>query len=304
MDIAPLFDFQVNGFAGVDFQSAELTAADLHHAVEQLIEHKTGKIFLTLITDSIPALERKLKQIEVIRAADPLVAEVVCGYHLEGPYMSAEPGYCGAHQPRYMRDPQWDEFQRLQDAANGHIRLLTLAPERKGSCAFIDQLRQVGVKVALGHTAASMDAINNAVAAGAELVTHLGNGVPGMLPRHDNIIQRLLAPEKLIICVIPDGIHLPSFVLRNFCRSKNSDKVFFTTDCMAAAGAPAGQYRLLNLTLQVGEDGVVRMPGGEGFAGSSLTMDRAVLNIAHWLDFPMAEAQDRCSRLPRNFFDI
>jgi N-acetylglucosamine-6-phosphate deacetylase len=160
------------------------------------------------------------------------------------------------------------------------------------------------VKIALGHTAASMEEIDNAVAAGAELVTHLGNGVPTMLPRHDNIIQRLLAPEKLIICVIPDGIHLPPFVLKNFCCSKNQDKVFFATDCMAAAGAPIGRYRLLNLDLEVGNDGIVRMPGGEGFAGSSLTMDRAVVNISEWLGISAADARDRCAKLPREFFNL
>lgn len=299
---AGLFDFQVNGFGGVDFQDPELTLDALSKAVGGLRRHGTEGILLTLISDDVDQLERKLKRVEGFRAEDRGVREMIPGYHLEGPYLSPVAGYCGAHRPEVMKAPEIDEFRRLQEAAGGRIRLVTLAPEWAGSAEFIGFLREQGVKVALGHTCAEMKHIDDAIAAGAELATHVGNGVPALLPRHDNVVQRLLSRDELIACLIPDGLHLPPFVLKNYYRAKPAGKVFFTTDCMAAAGAPPGRYRLGHLEVEVGADRVVRMPGGTGFAGSSLTMDVAVRNLVDWLCLPEPEAVRQCSEDPRRFF--
>jgi len=274
-----LFDFQVNGFAGVDFQSDDLSARDLRRAVDALRDDGVGAIFLTLITDGEEALARRFERIEAMRAADPAIAAVVPGYHLEGPWLCPEPGYCGAHPAQFMGPPSLAAFRRMQEAAGGNIRLLTLAPEWPGSAEFIAEVVRGGVQVAIGHSNASEKDIDGAIQAGARFCTHLGNGVPGMLPRHDNVIQRLLARDELIACFIPDGIHLPPFVLKNFYRAKPAGRVLFTTDAMAAAGAPPGRYRLAGLEVSVGEDGIVRGPNG-GFAGSSLTPRQGVERVA------------------------
>lgn len=237
-----LFDIQVNGFAGVDFQRPDLSAADLRHAVDGLAAHKTLRFFLTLVTDGIGSLCAKLQNVERIRSADPLVAEAACGYHIEGPWLSLEPGYRGAHDPRHMGLPNIADFDRLQEAAGGHIKLLTLAPEQPGSAEVIQHAVSSGVQISLGHTNASNAVIDAAIGAGARFCTHLGNGVPSELPRHANVIQRLLARDELTAFFIPDGIHLPPFVLKNFFRAKPCGKALFTTDCMAAAGAPPGRY--------------------------------------------------------------
>src|SRR5437763_11108529 len=125
--LAPLFDFQVNGFAGVDFQRDGLTLPTLRQAVDGLRQHETGRIFLTLVTDEIDALCRRFENIERLRAADPVIAAMVVGYHLEGPWLSPEPGYRGAHRAEPMHAPSAAEFARLQSAAGGRIRLVTLA---------------------------------------------------------------------------------------------------------------------------------------------------------------------------------
>ena len=301
---SPFFDFQVNGFGGIDFQSETITPADLNCAIQGLLDHRTGGIFLTLITDTIPALEAKLHRFEAMRAEDPLVASVVLGYHLEGPYLSPLPGFRGAHRAAFMKNPDEREFARLQSAANGRIRLVTLAPERPGSREFIASVAGAGVTVSLGHSDASTAEIRDAVRAGASLVTHLGNAVPLQLHRHDNIMQRLLDEEALTISLIPDGIHLPPFVLRNYLRVKGLGKTLFTTDCMAAAGMGPGSYRLLDLRLDVGPDGIVHMPGQSRFAGSSLSMDRAVENLERWLGLSATDAAAQCSQVPRAFFGI
>lgn len=151
--------------------------------------------------------------------------------------------------------------------------MLTLAPEWSGSVPFIERVAGEGVTVALGHTDASFDELAASVQAGARLMTHLGNGCPGQLPRHDNIIQRVLALPTLMATLIPDGLHVPPPVLGNLVRTLGPARLAMTTDCMSAAGAPPGRYSLGKLELEVGEDRVVLLPGGSGhFAGSSLRM--------------------------------
>ena len=139
-----LFDIQVNGFAGVDFQDPRMTAAGLRRACRALKRHHTHRFLLTLTTDTIAALEEKFAHVESLRRNDPLAREMVPGYHLEGPFMSPEPGYCGAHFARIMRPPNLREFERLQNAAGGNIRLVTIAPEWPGSPRFIEAVVRTG----------------------------------------------------------------------------------------------------------------------------------------------------------------
>lgn len=280
---ASLFDIQINGFAGVDFQSADLDAGEVRRAVDALAAHDTLRFFPTFITDSLERLEAKFARFEDIRRQDSVVRESACGYHLEGPWLSCEPGFHGAHNPKYMGPPDYAAFQRLQAAAGGNIKLLTVAPEWPGSADFIRKVVADGVAVSLGHTDADDAAIDAAIAAGARFCTHLGNGVPEMMHRHNNVMHRLLARDELTAFLIPDGIHLPPAVLKNFFRAKPDGRVLFTTDCMSAAGAPNGTYRIGEVEVCVGSDRVVRQPGGKGFAGSALTPDEGVANVARWL---------------------
>jgi len=299
-----LFDIQVNGFAGVDFQQPDLAAADLRRAVDGLAAHETRRFFLTLITGEIGSLCTKLQNIEQIRSADSAVSEAVCGYHIEGPWLSPEAGYRGAHDSRHMGSPDIAKFDRLQVAAGGHIKLLTMAPELPGSADVIRHAVSSGVEVSLGHTNASDADIDQAIDGGARFCTHLGNGVPAEMHRHDNVTQRLLARDELTAFFIPDGIHLPPPVLKNFFRAKPCGKALFTTDCMAAAGASSGRYRFAHHELEVGEDRVVRAHGTSGFAGSALSPDEGVRNIQRWLDMEEVEARRLFSIAIANAFDV
>ena len=299
-----LFDIQVNGFAGVDFQQPNPDAGELRRACAALRLHHTHRILLTLVTDSIDALEQQFAHIEMIRVRDPLVRATVAGYHLEGPYLNPEEGFRGAHPKKFIKKPDWREFQRLQKAAGGNIRLVTLAPEWPGSERFIAALTRRGIVTALGHTDASAGEIDRAVRAGARLCTHLGNGCPSLMDRHDNITQRLLARDDLIAAFIPDGIHVPPGTLKNFLRAKPAGSIILTTDAMAAAGAPPGRYQIGKLTVECGRDGVVRLPGTSYFAGSSLTLEKGVANAARWVSVPAATAWDWASRRPAALFGI
>jgi len=285
-----LFDHQVNGFAGVDFQTLELSAEGLRRAVDALRACQTHRILLTLITDEVDALCAKFKHIEELRARDPMVSETVCGYHLEGPFLSGEDGYRGAHPAGLQCAPTSKAFKQIQSAANGRIRMLTIAPELPGSAEFIAEVVQDGVVVSLGHTNATDAQIDAAIRAGATLCTHVGNGVPQTMHRHDNIMQRLLARDELTACFIPDGVHLPPAVLRNFFRAKPRGKVIFTTDAVSAAGAPPGKYTVGSIKVE-SKDGVVRQAGRKNFAGSCLTPDQGMLNAARWLNLSTSDAR-------------
>lgn len=301
---AGLFDFQVNGFAGVDFQADDLDGAAMLAAVSGLRRHRTEAILLTLVTDTVEALCRRLERIERLRAGNPEIASMVRGYHLEGPWISREPGFYGAHPLEWVAKPTLPDYRRLRDAAGGKLRLITLAPEVEGALEVIEAARRDGIRIGLGHTNAPEAAIDQAIQAGASLATHLGNAVPVMLARHDNVVQRLLARDELIACLIPDGIHLPPFVLRNFFRAKPQGQVFFTTDCMAAAGAPPGKYSFGPYELEVGADGIAHLPGDERFAGSSLTLDQGVRNVVSWLGLSETEAWGICSKEAARHFGI
>ena len=298
-----LFDLQVNGFAGVDFQQPSLSQRALRRAVDKLRHHETHRILLTLITDEPDALCRKLERIEHFRTRDPLIAETICGYHLEGPFLSRKPGYCGAHRADLQRPPSLAALGRFRDASGGNLRLITLAPEWPGSSEFIAAAAASGIRIALGHTEASDRNIDDAIQAGATLCTHLGNGVPQTLPRHDNVVQRLLARDELLACFIPDGVHLPPFVLQNFFRAKHGQHVILTTDATAAAGAPDGRYTLGRIVVE-SRHGVVREPGHPNFAGSRLSPDRGVANAQRWLGLSPAAARELFSTVAANHFGI
>lgn len=298
-----LFDFQINGYAGVDFQDDALNGPALARALAALRQDGVGSLFVTLITDDEDRLCARFARLEKLLAVDPLAQAMIAGYHLEGPWLSPKPGYRGAHPADPMRAPTDAAFARLQAAAGGRIRLVTLAPEWPASAPFIANLVRQGVHVSLGHTDASEAQIDEAIRAGARFCTHLGNGVPLVLPRHDNVIQRLLARDELTACFVPDGIHVPPFVLRNFIRAKPRGKILFTTDAMAAAGAPPGHYRLGALEVSVQEDGIAREPGGH-FAGSSLTPSRGVALTARFLGLDPAEARRLWSEASTRAFGV
>jgi N-acetylglucosamine-6-phosphate deacetylase len=304
MSAAGLFDFQVNGFGGVDFQRDNLTSTEFAHAVAALRQHGTSGIFATLITDEIDALCRRFAALEKLCATVPSAGAAILGYHLEGPWLSPTPGYRGAHPAGPMRAPTLADYERLQAAAHGRLRLITLAPEWPGSAEFIAAVTQQGVHVSLGHTNASEAEIDAAIRAGARFCTHLGNGCPLELPRHDNIVQRLLARDELTACFIPDGIHLPKGVLKNFVRAKPTGRVLFTTDAMAGAGAPPGRYTIGPHLITVGADGVARQPGEKNFAGSTLTPDVGVRHIADWLNLTPEAAYHLWSTAPAAAFGI
>jgi N-acetylglucosamine-6-phosphate deacetylase len=228
----------------------------------------------------------------------------VPGFHLEGPYISPEDGPRGAHAREHVRDPDSDEFQRLQDVAGGGIRLITLAPERPGSLKLIETVTRAGVTVAIGHTAATPAQIRNAVAAGARLSTHLGNGSHAVLPRHDNYVWEQLAADDLWASFIPDGHHLPASVVKTIVRVKSPRRAIITCDASSLAGLPPGRYREWGAEFEVQRGGKVVVPDTPFLAGSGVFTDDCVAKTIHMADVSLKDAIDMASARPRELLRL
>ncbi len=272
------FDPQVNGYAGVDFNDPAVESAAIESAVAAMSAAGCDHLLITLITAPDDFYEHQLDRLAGAISRSRLLTSAVLGIHLEGPSISPRTGYAGAHDARHARGPDWARFQRWQTISGGRIRLVTLAPEWESAESFIRAAAGSGVQVALGHTDASLEQLNRAVRAGARLFTHLGNACPPEIPRHDNIIQRVLAVPELTVSLIPDGIHLPPFVLSNLARTLGPARLAMTTDAAPPAGAACGRFRFAGRELDVGEDRVVKSPGSPGYFGSALSMIEGFYN--------------------------
>jgi N-acetylglucosamine-6-phosphate deacetylase len=300
----PLVDLQINGYAGVDFQQDDLTLDTLLAATRGLRAAGCTRWLLTLITDEWPRMLARLQQLRRQRAQSPELQEAIAGWHLEGPFLSAEPGYCGAHNPALMRDPALEDLEELRHVAGGDPVLLTLAPERAEAIAVIARAVALGFKVSLGHTNAPHKRLTQAVDAGATGFTHLGNGCPAQLNRHSNILWRVFETPELKVGLIPDTVHVSPPLFRLAHRVLGAEAIYYTSDAMAAADAPPGRYKLGRLELDVGPDQVVRLPGQPHFAGSALRPIEGVFRAAEMLQCPWAEPWRRFSRTPAAFMGL
>jgi N-acetylglucosamine-6-phosphate deacetylase len=303
--VAPaLFDLQINGCDGHSFSAEDLTPDAVRHVVTACRAHGIASFCPTLVTNSFAALAHGLRTLRRACETDPAVAHAVAGVHLEGPYISAEDGPRGAHARWHVRPPDWDEFRRLQGASGGRVRLVTLAPEHEGAIPFIERLTSAGVVVALGHTAASGARIREAIAAGARLSTHLGNGSHVVLPRHDNYIWEQLAADELWASLICDGHHLPPAVVRCLVRVKTPARTVLTCDASPLAGLPPGRYREWEQEFEVLPGGKVVVPGTSYLAGSGAFTDRCVGNAVRSAGVTLAEAVDMASARPRELLGL
>jgi N-acetylglucosamine-6-phosphate deacetylase len=283
--VAGSFDIQVNGYAGADFCSRSLTLEQCRRACEALAADGFDGILATVITDSIEGICEKLARLVSFRDRDPTIARMIAGFHVEGPFLSRKPGCPGAHDPAKIIPATVDDAKRILDAGAGLVRLLTLAPECDAGLATTAHLARAGVTVSAGHCDPSLDELVAAIDAGLTMVTHLGNGCALDLPRHDNFIQRaLFLHERLWICYIPDGVHVPFFALANYLAISGIERSIMVTDAIVVAKLPPGRYPYGEGEVEVDAEGVARRPGLKNLAGSTISMRRVRENLARHLD--------------------
>jgi N-acetylglucosamine-6-phosphate deacetylase len=269
---APL-DLQLNGYRGLDFGAADLTQKRLAGICRAYRADGGGRFLATVITDALPLLEHRIGALADCLEADATIRETVAGIHVEGPFISAERGFVGAHPPEHACAATPDAMERLLDAGRGHVRMVTLAPERDPGFRTISLLASRGVLVAGGHCDPSLELLRESCAAGLSCFTHLGNACPHLLPRHDNILHRVLACEELpFVTLIADGVHLPPFLLGAMLRWLGPDRAIVVSDATAAAGMGMGTFQLGGQTVVIGEDNAAWSADRTHLVGSTATL--------------------------------
>jgi N-acetylglucosamine-6-phosphate deacetylase len=294
--IAPgWIDLQVNGFAGVDYCSPSAPLEEIARSVQVLYSTGVTRFYPTVITGSASDMAGALANLA--RAKESLDEGIAMeGFHVEGPHISPEDGPRGAHPRHHVRPPDLDEFRRMQEAARGNIRLVTVAPEWPQAPAFIEALVREGIVMSIGHTKASGDEIRTAVAAGATMSTHLGNGAHAVLERHPNYIWEQLAEDRLTASFIVDGIHLPKSFLIVALRAKGIERSVLVTDAVMPAGCKPGRYKLSELDVELMPDDRVVLAGQTKLAGSSLRMDRGIENLMRLAGLTLTQAVTMATR--------
>ena len=276
----PTLDLQVNGYAGIDFNSENIDGSALLTACEALRSSGTDRFLVAIITDHLDAMCDKLRQIASLRSGNPLIGEMIAGFHIEGPFINETPGYVGAHPPDAVIAANTEAAKQLIDAASGLAKIVTLAPERDPGMATTRWLTDQGIIVSAGHCDPSLDELDAAIDAGLKMFTHLGNGCPLNMHRHDNIIHRVLSrSSRLHIGLIADGVHVPFFALKNILAAAGTGNCFVVTDTTAAGGMPPGRYRLGSQDVDIGEDLIAWAPDRSHFVGSTISMERTIQNL-------------------------
>ncbi len=298
--IAPgLVDLQVNGYGGVEFNSPDLTEAQVAEVCQQMWRRGVTQFLATCTTDSIERLEHSFRIVAEARRNDPRVKASLPGIHLEGPHISPHDGPRGAHPRQHVRPPDLREYDRLQRAADGAIRLITISPEYDSAAEFIRRVVADGVLVAIGHTSASSEQITAAVNAGATLSTHLGNGAHPQIKRHPNYIWDQLAEDRLTASLIVDGHHLPPAVVKTMVRAKTLERIILVSDLTGLAGLPAGRYDSPLGSVELLPEGKLVVAGQRDIlAGAAMSLPGNIVNLQRFANVSQEEAIHAASLRP------
>jgi len=298
-----LFDIQVNGMLGHSFSGEDLTVEKVTAVNTGLEKHGISRWCPTVTTQAPKLVEKNLKIIAeaITRGAAPGAHCI----HLEGHYISSEKGYRGVHIPRYIRDPDPEEFDNWQKAALGRIGLFSLAPDRNGSLGFIRKLRAEGVRVGLVHHNASHEDICAAVASGADLSSHLINGCAPMIHRQHNMIWSQLAIDELWASFIADGYHIPHYTLRAAIKSKSTRRSILVSDLAHLSGLPDGEYVKNENEVILRDGGLwVKSEGKDLLSGAVKTLEQACEFVASTVGFSIEDAFEMASINPARYFQV
>jgi N-acetylglucosamine-6-phosphate deacetylase len=294
-----LFDLQVNGFAGVDFNDANLTTQGFEAALAAMLTCGTTACLPTLITAHASELMDRFAALDRAVSESRLGAKMVPGYHLEGPFLNPADGYAGCHPAEAMIAADPALIEHIEAKLSRPILLITIAPEIDGAIEFAKWATARGNVVAIGHSLADAETVAAAARAGAQMSTHLGNGIARMHDKFANPLIAQLAEKQLSAGFIADGIHIPPHALAVLMRARGHDQSILVTDAVAAAAAPVGHYTLGGIAIERKPDGSVRMARTAYLAGSALTLDQAVRNCVAWGIAPFSEAVAMASDHPR-----
>ncbi len=271
-----LVDLQVNGYAGVDFTSPALTIEQVLQAAKILRQRGTALFCPAVVTTSWPTYSHVLPLLSQAKQAlanlDSNDYAQIAGLHLEGPFISPADGARGVHDLSFICPASIPDLDSLLELSNGTLRLLTLAPEIPGGLDLVIHADSLGILAGLGHTLASPEEIHLATDAGACFSTHLGNGLPSSIHRHQNPLWAQLAEPRLYAMLIADGHHLPIDFVRVAIAAKSMGRVIVTSDAAPPAGLPAGEYSFCGKNVRLESGGKLFDPQTGYLAGSSANL--------------------------------
>lgn len=273
-------DLQINGYSGVDFSAPGLTVEKVRFVTQKLVEQGVEGYCPTVITspervysENLPVIAKAIEEKEL--------SPHILGIHLEGPFISPVDGARGVHNREWIQMPDAGVYEKFQEFADGKIVLVTVAPEIKDADLLIGHITRNGnVTVSLGHHMAAKDDIALAVRKGARACTHLGNGIPAMLPRHKNPIWAQLSEDSLTGMFITDGHHIPPEFIKAALRSKTVERFIVTSDASPFAGMPPGTYETNTGKVLLEENGRLSNIDSSYLAGSSSTMTQCMNFLA------------------------
>ena len=271
MKVPGFVDLQVNGFKGVDFSSGELTEEKFAQGCGQILENGTSAFLATVITSPVEVYKQNLGIIADVIERDEFKGQLL-GVHLEGPFISPEPGARGIHPLECVRKPDIGLLEQMIDWSKDNVKLLTIAAEIEGAEELARYAIGRGITVSLGHHNANEEDLEKLAQAGATSLTHLGNGVPMNLNRHNNPVMAGMANDELAATMIADGHHLPPTVLKNIIRAKEVSRCIVISDASPVAGMAPGRYNSFGGNVVLEEDGRLYNADSGYLAGSSATM--------------------------------
>ena len=290
-------DLQVNGYAGVNFNADGLTEEAVREVTERLEADGTAGYLPTFVTLDPELLIRSARTIVAARKKYAVCERNILGFFFEGPFISDKPGAVGAHAPEWVQKPSVELFNRFQDASEGLIRMVNVAAEVPGMPDFVRALSEQGVTVSLGHQMARSPAdIEPCIAAGAKAFTHLGNGIPNEINRHENIVNTALVEDRATVMFIPDGHHLPDTMLKLYTRAVPLDRLVAVSDAQYPAGMPPGVYPVGGLDAVLEPDGLLWYPPRKCLVGATTPMARMMKLLQDRIGLTEAE----CLRIGRD----
>jgi N-acetylglucosamine-6-phosphate deacetylase len=299
--LSPAFlDVHIHGAAGHDVMEA--TPEALNTIGRFLASHGTGSFLATTVTAPLNATLRSLSGLAKLIAQPPAPAEPAAhpiGIHLEGPFLSHAKR--GVHPPEYLLAPDIAIFDRLFVAAEGHIRLMTLAPELPGAADLAAHASARGVRVSVGHSNATAAQTRAVIAAGAVSATHTFNAMRALDHHEPGILGVVLTTDSLFAELICDGIHTAPELVKLWWKLKGPARAILVTDAMSATGMPDGPYQLGGFTVQV-TNGIATM--GDVLAGSLLTLDRALANLVAFTGASLDQALRLLTANPAAMTDL
>lgn len=290
-------DLQVNGYAGVNFNAEGLTEEAVREVTERLEADGTAGYMPTFVTLDPELLIRSARTIVAARKKYAVCERNILGFFFEGPFISDRPGAVGAHAPEWVQKPSIELFNRFQDASEGLIRMVNVAAEIPGMPDFVRALSEQGVTVSLGHQMAKSPAdIEPCIAAGAKAFTHLGNGIPNEINRHENIVNTALVEDRATVMFIPDGHHLPDVMLKLYTRAVPLDRLVAVSDAQYPAGMPPGVYPVGGLDAVLEPDGLLWYPPRNCLVGATTPMAKMMKLLQDRVGLTEAE----CLRIGRD----